>query len=296
MANKNLSAAKKAKNDEFYTQLTDIEKELKHYKKQLRNKIIFCNCDDPEESNFYKYFKLNFLDLKLKKVITTHFDSNQPTYKIELWEENRELKEVKTPLEGNGDFRSQECIDILKTADIVVTNPPFSLFREYIAQLVEYDKKFLVIGNQNAITYKEIFPLIKDNKIWLGISPRSMNFITPSGDLSCVNACWFTNLDHKKRHEELESITKYDPLKNPKYDNYDAIEVSKVAEIPYDYQGVMGVPITFLDKYNPEQFEIVGWSRHNDLNMDGGYWIGGNNDATVNGKLVYRRLLIKHKQ
>jgi len=220
---------------------------------------------------------------------------------------------VCAPLKGNGDFRSEECIELLKQADIVCTNPPFSLFREYVAQLVEYDKKFLIIGSINAITYKEIFPLIKENKIWLGASIHNgdREFRVPDDyPLSAAGyrvdkegnkyirvkgVRWFTNLDYKERHEELTLYKKYTPEEYPKYDNYDAIEVSKTSDIPMDYDGVMGVPISFLDKYNPDQFEIVSWSRHNDQGMDGGYWKGGKSDATINGKEVYRRILIKKK-
>ena len=310
MANKQFDAAKREKNDEFYTQLVDIERELSHYKNQFRNKIIFCNCDNPYESNFFKYFAMHFNDLGIKKLITTcyknspiankqlslfDFESleNKTTsvpHKIiveEVKDENKDgrvdlidvkliLKNKKnalTRLKGDGDFRSDECIELLKEADIVVTNPPFSLFREYVAQLMEYKKKFLIIGNINALTYKEIFPLIKENKIWLGYFSGCMKFKVPehykprataywideNGQKwrSLGNICWFTNLEVSKRHENLTLYKKYNPEEYPKYDNYDAIEVSKVAEIPYDYEGAMGVPITFIDKYNPEQFEII---------------------------------------
>ena len=292
-ANSNLHNAKKAKNDEFYTQLTDIEKELKHYKPHFEGKTVFLNCDDPESSNFWEYFKLNFEHLKLKKLIATHYDATQPTYKLEMTREGV----VKTPLIGNGDFRNAECIELLKESDIVVTNPPFSLFREYVAQLIEYDKKFLIIGNVNAITYKEIFPLIKDNKLWLGYSPRNMEFVLPDGSISNVNSVWFTNLDISKRHQDLILYRKYDPVKYPKYDNYDAINVDKVNDIPEDYYGEMGVPITFLDKYNPEQFEII-WTtdRGGDGELD---YIKKNHtryDApVVNGNGLYKRIIIKRK-
>ena len=310
MANKQFDAAKREKNDEFYTQLVDIERELSHYKNQFRNKIIFCNCDNPYESNFFKYFAMHFNDLGIKKLITTcyknspiankqlslfDFESleNKTTsvpHKIiveEVKDENKDgrvdLIDVKlilknrknalTRLKGDGDFRSDECIELLKEADIVVTNPPFSLFREYVAQLMEYKKKFLIIGNINALTYKEIFPLIKENKIWLGYFSGCMKFKVPehykqrataywideNGQKwrSLGNICWFTNLEVSTRHENLTLYKKYNPEEYPKYDNHDAIEVSKVAEIPYDYEGAMGVPITFIDKYNPEQFEII---------------------------------------
>ena len=312
--NSNLHNAKTAKNDEFYTQLTDIEKELKHYKKHFEGKVVYCNCDDVRWSNFFKYFSMNFEHLGLKKLICTAYNENGQGI---VYEYNGDLNgnrivddeeiEVKY-LEGNGDFRSAECIEILKQADIVVTNPPFSLFREYVAQLMEYGKKFLIIGNGNAITYKEIFPLIKENKIWLGVSLNmtKCHFIVPqSYEGSNVfyengnkmakvnNAIWFTNLDHTKRHTELDLYKKYNAEEYPKYDNYDAIEVSKVAEIPMDYDGVMGVPITFLDKYCPTQFEIVGCSyQYGDCgkHIDGKGW-----GVSVNNKDIYKRIFIKKR-
>jgi hypothetical protein len=281
MANKNLKNAKREKNDEFYTQLTDIEKEVKHYKDQLRDKIVFCNCDDPEYSNFWKYFHLNFKHIGLKKLISTHFEREKPSYKLEYDGENI----TKTELSQNGDFRSPECIEILKKSDLVITNPPFSLFREYVAQLIEYEKKFLIIGNPNSITYKEIFKLIKMDKIWIGHKTMGtdMYFIV-SDEFSEIlkktkkeksgyvvidrkiygraQAIWFTNLDTTKRHENLILYKKYTSEEYPRYDNYDAINVDKVSDIPVDYDGVMGVPITFLDKYNPEQFEIIDINPH----------------------------------
>jgi hypothetical protein len=281
MANKNLKNAKREKNDEFYTQLTDIEKEVKHYKDQLRDKIVFCNCDDPEYSNFWKYFHLNFKHIGLKKLVSTHFEREKPSYKLEYDGETI----TKTELSQNGDFRSPECIEILKKSDLVITNPPFSLFREYVAQLIEYEKKFLIIGNNNAITYKETFTLIKDNKMWLGYSPRSMKFKTINEELKDVNACWFTNLDTSKRHENLILYKKYTPEEYPRYDNYDAINVDKVSDIPVDYDGVMGVPITFLDKYNPKQFEIIGQTGV-DIKLDKGR-------PYIDGKRMYSRILIK---
>lgn len=288
--NKSLHAANRAKNDEFYTELADIDKELRHYKHHFKNKTVYCNCDDPRVSNFFHYFSHNFETLGLKKLMATCYksqaadlfsqnDSEQAVYLIYEGDKNGnrvpDPSEIQVlPLKGDGDFRSEECIALLKQADIVVTNPPFSLFREYVAQLVEYDKKFLIIGNQNAITYKEIFPLIKENKMWLGNHGGDMKFKVPpyyeprptrywqdeTGQKwrSMGNTYWFTNLDHDKRHEELILYKRYTPEEYPHYDNYDAIEVSKVAEIPCDFEGVMGVPITFLDKYNPEQFEIMG--------------------------------------
>ena len=309
MANKNLNAAKVAKKDEFYTQLTDIERELQHYWPHFRDKVVLCNCDDPYESNFFKYFALRFNQLGLKKLICTcyngspvqgnelllQFDSfeTEPkkiAYKVEITEVRDmngdgavDLSDVRYLLQNDknvlstlktGDFRDPECIELLKQADIVVTNPPFSLFREYIGQLMEYGKKFLIIGNQNNITYKEVFPLLMNNKIWLGYKSGDMAFKVPedyevrqtrfwqdeNGQKwrSLGNICWFTNLDHNKRHEELDLVCHYTPEEYPSYDNYEAIEVSKVQDIPYDYDGVMGVPITFLDKYNPDQFEIKG--------------------------------------
>ena len=312
--NSNLHNAKTAKNDEFYTQLTDIEKELKHYKKHFEGKVVYCNCDDVRWSNFFKYFSMNFEHLGLKKLICTAYNENGQGI---VYEYNGDLNgnrivddeeiEVKY-LEGNGDFRSAECIEILKQADIVVTNPPFSLFREYVAQLMEYGKQFLIIGNGNAITYKEIFPLIKENKIWLGVSLNmtKCHFIVPqSYEGSNVfyengnkmakvnNAIWFTNLDHTKRHTELDLYKKYNAEEYPKYDNYDAIEVSKVAEIPMDYDGVMGVPITFLDKYCPTQFKIVGCSyQYGDCgkHIDGKGW-----GVSVNNKDIYKRIFIKKR-
>lgn len=318
--NNNLHAAKTAKNDEFYTQLTDIEKECKHYRDFFRGKVVYCNCDDARESNFFKYFAMNFEFLGLKKLITTGFkaDGHGVIFTYEGDKNSNHIIDdeeiVVTEMQGNGDFRSEECIALLKEADVVVTNPPFSLFREYIAQLMEYNKKFLILGNGNAITYKEIFPLIKENKLWLGVTlftGKMPYFVVPKefvaeNDrvivkedgtiLKQVNSiAWFTNIEHKKRHEPLDLYKKYNPVEYPKYDNYDAINCDKTVDIPMDYDGVIGVPITFLDKFCPEQFEIVGWSRHNDLNMDGGYWKGGKNDATINGNIVYRRILIRAK-
>ena len=306
MSNNNLKTAKKSKNDEFYTLMEDIEKELRYYTESFEGKVVYCNCDDYRESNFYKYFYYNFHYLKLKKLICTCFnkDSNG------LYAIYDGKTETTGKLNGDGDFRSEECIEYLKQADVVVTNPPFSLFRQYVKQLMDYGKKFIVIGNMNAITYKEIFPYIKNNQLWMGCSlngtkcsfgvPESYNgnnvYIDDGKRMGKVNnACWFTNIENKRRNEKLELYKRYSFEDYPKYDNYDAIEVSRVDEIPMDYDGVMGVPITFLFKYNPTQFEIVGWSRHNDLDMDGGYWIGGCNDATINGKIVYRRILIRRR-
>ena len=262
-ANANLHKAKRAKNDEFYTQFTDVSKELLHYKLHFKDKIVFCNCDDPTWSAFWKYFHLNFEALGLKKLISTHYDKTEPTYKMEYTggDDNDIEVGVKTPLEGNGDFRNQECLDLLDEADIIVTNPPFSLAREYLACLVEYKKKFLIIGDMNWITYKEVFPLLKSNSIWLG-NCSVKEFVQPDGTIKKFgNKLWFTNLDHKKRHEKLIFWKNYSPEEYPTYDNYDAINVDKVDQIPCDYDGVMGVPITYLDKYNPEQFEIRNYFR-----------------------------------
>jgi len=302
--NKNLHKAKINKKDEFYTQLTDIEKELGHYRDHFKNKIIFCNCDDPEESDFWNYFAINFEFFKLKRLVSTHFEIKKPSYKLEIVSDINndgkidKLDTVKTKLKQNGDFRSPECIKILKEADIIMTNPPFSLFREYIAQLIEYDKKFIIIGNQNAITYKEIFKLIKENKIWLGFSyPKKFKvpnyYESGIKDVNGINwqslgnICWFTNLEIKKRHEDLILYRKYYGNENeyPTYDNYNAINVDKVKDIPTDYKEVMGVPITFLGKHNPNQFEIIKFRKGDD-----------GKDLVINGKPPYFRILIKNKK
>lgn len=337
MANKNLNAAKTAKKDEFYTQLTDIERELQHYWPHFKGKTVLCNCDDPYESNFFKYFALRFNQLGLKKLICTCYNgspvqgnelqldfgdfTDEPkkiAYKVEITEVRDtngdgavDLSDVRYLLQnaGNvlstlrtGDFRDPECIALLKQADIVVTNPPFSLFREYIGQLMKYGKKFLIVGNINAVTYKEVFPLIRDNKLWLGpsITSGDRKFNVPDNYPLNAAGCgvdsegnryirvkgvrWFTNLDHNRRHEEMDLICRYSPEEYPRYDNYDAIEVSKTADIPCDYSGVMGVPITFLDKYNPGQFEIVKFRKGDD-----------DKDLCVNGKCPYFRILIRNK-
>ncbi len=289
MAGKSFRDAKVAKEDEFYTELSDIENELKHYKEHFKGKVVLCNCDDPRVSNFFHYFSYNFEQLGLKKLITTCYKSqacdlfSQNDSERAIWlEYNGDMNGNRVPdpeeiginyFNGDGDFRSQECIELLKQADIVVTNPPFSLFREYVAQLMKYEKKFVILGNQNAITYKEIFSYIKANQLWLGSSlsfakfrvpdyyePRATRFwIDENGQKwrSMGNICWFTNLDIAKRHEEIILYKTYNSDEYPTYDNYDAINVNKVADIPMDYDGIMGVPITFLDKYNPEQFEII---------------------------------------
>ena len=302
----NLTKAKSEKNDEFYTQLSDIENEVKHYKGHFKGKTIFLNCDDPEKSMFWKYFQLNFNHLGLKKLIATHFESSKPSYKLTMEHDLNgdgvmdEHDIVKTPLKQNGDFRSDESIELLKECDIVVTNPPFSLFREYIAQLMEYDKKFLVVGTVNAVTYKEIFPLIKNNKLWAGVNfNKTMEFMMPDTYIVTKNGrtdelgnkygrvpaiAWYTNLDIKKRHEDVLLHKKYTPEEYPKYDNYEAINVNKVVDIPLDYTGEVGVPITFLNVFNPSQFELVKFRKGND-----------NKDLVINGKTPYFRIIIKRK-
>lgn len=378
VSNQSLGKARDAKQDEFYTQLGDISNEVKHYKTQLHGKTIFCNCDDPYESNFFKYFALNFKSLGLKKLIATSYKgspiigtqlilseidgaeaeiegaeerekpdreksiSKEP-YAIEINEildynqdgaidlddvthliehdANTHRKLNGNGIYGAGDFRSRECVELLKQSDIVVTNPPFSLFREYVTQLVEHDKQFLIIGNKNAITYKDIFVLIQENKLWLGHGFAAGNayFKIPAGHardfasgvyeestglVKFRNVGWFTNMDYENRHEEIPLYKKYIPAEYPTYSNYDAIEVNKVADIPVDYSGAMGVPITFLDKYNPEQFEIVGSSRTLGLPMSqiaqkGSYEQGGprfyldNSDGTY--RRLYERIVIRSK-
>ena len=298
MANKDLNKAKAAKKDEFYTRLEDIENELKHYRRHFKGKTVLCNCDDPRCSNFFRYFTLNFEVLGLKKVIATCYknqdvdlfsqhECEKAVYQIYEGDRNNNRKvdddeiEVKY-LENDGDFRSKECVALLEEADIVVTNPPFSLFRDYVALLVQFNKQFLIIGNKNAIKYKEIFPLFMANKLWVGVMPmtREIYFDVPQeyideglrmkkdrtivkqGDkyMARSPSIWFTNLEHDKRHEELPLFKKYTPQEYPTYVNFNAIEVAKVGDIPCDYDGLMGVPITFMDKYNPDQFEIVGMS------------------------------------
>lgn len=298
--NANLHKAKEAKNDEFYTQLTDVSKELMHYKQHFKDKIVLCNCDDPTWSAFWKYFHLNFSALGLKKLISTHYDKNAPTYKMEYTGGNDNDIEVgvKTPLEGNGDFRNQECLNLLDEADIVVTNPPFSLFREYVACLMEHKKKFLIIGNKNAITYKKFFPLLKDNIVWLGYNAVH-KFAQPDGSFKKFgNIGWFTNLDITKHHEKIIFWKKYNPEEYPKYDNYEAIEVSKIADIPVDYDGIMGVPITFLDKWNPEQFDILGISvswDETDVMKCIKLSETHRHVPIMNGKEMYRRIFIRRR-
>lgn len=301
--NTNLHNAKKAKNDEFYTQLSDIEKEMAHYKDFFKGKIVYCNCDDARESNFFKFFSNNFESLGLKKLITTGYKAEGTGVKL-VYEGDKngnfmvdDAEVVMTELDGNGDFRSEECVELLKECDVVVTNPPFSLFREYVAQLMKYGKKFIIIGSMNAITYKEIFPYIKNNELWLGMN-WVKDFVQPNGEVKKFgNICWYTNIGHSRRNTELDLYKKYSADEYPKYDNYDAIEVSRVENIPMDYDGVMGVPITFLDKYCPTQFEIVGATESEGKGFSNGLF-----DETfkitqplVNGNRIYKRLFIKKR-
>ncbi|MBR0244387.1 MAG: adenine-specific methyltransferase EcoRI family protein [Bacteroidaceae bacterium] len=330
MANIKLNAAKEAKKDEFYTQLEDINNELRHYREHFRGKTVLCNCDDPRVSNFFTYFAYNFEFLGLKRLITTCyknqdmdlFSQNESEHAIYLiYDGDKNGNNVPDPeeigihpLKGDGDFRSPECIELLKQADIVVTNPPFSLFREYVAQLIEYDKKFLIIGHQNAIHYKEIFPLIKQNLIWLGYGFKggAGHFISNYEDVATAGdhregmirvsgVRWFTNLEIRKRHENLILYRHYMPENYPRYENFDAIDVGKTEDIPYDYDGIMGVPDTFLDKFNPEQFEIIGLGS-GDLAKQAGVgknYRGRTDLAYIVGdkhKCPYSRILIRKKQ
>ena len=354
MANKNLNAAKTAKKDEFYTQLSDIERELQHYWKHFRGKTVLCNCDDPYESNFFKYFALRFNQLGLKKLICTCYNGSpmqgnelvfrfddadsgpqKVAYKMEVTEVKDmngdgavDLSDVRYLLMNDknvmsilqtGDFRSPECVALLKEADIVVSNPPFSLFREYIGQLMAYDKKFIIVGHQNAITYKEVFPLIKENKLWLGYGFKggATHFYSPYEDTATAGnhkedqirvsgVIWFTNLEIPKRNEELDLVCRYSPEEYPKYDNYDAINVGRTQDIPMDYKGLMGVPITFLDKYNPNQFEII-WQASGNTRASAPKEVleimGYTNHkedrggcGVVNGKRQYSRIIIRNKR
>ena len=326
--NKNLQEAKTNKKDEFYTQLSDIERELKYYKKHFKDKVVYCNCDDPRVSNFFHYFSYNFEKLGLKKLVATCYknqnmdlfsqnDAEQAIYLEYTGDKNG--NNIPNPaeigikkLKGDGDFRSKECIELLKQADIVVTNPPFSLFREYVAQLIEYDKKFVVVGHQNAITYKEIFPLIKENKLWLGygfkggaghfINEHYEDYATATdrkeGMIRVSGVHWFTNLEINKRHEDLILYKNYTPQEFPKYDNYNAIEVSKTKDIPVDYDGAMGVPITFMDKYNPDQFEILGATESEGKGFSNGLWDETSKVAQplVNQNRIYKRIFIRNKK
>lgn len=328
-ANNPLHQAKRQKKDEFYTQLPDIEKELHHYAHHFRDKVVFCNCDDPRVSNFFTYFQLKFRVLGLRKLITTCYQNQNPdmfsrhvherSIGLAIAEHQKETGDLPNidlfNLDGDGDFRSDECVELLKQADIVVTNPPFSLFRDYVDQLVEYRKKFVIIGNMNAVSYKEIFPLIKDNRIWLGPSIKSgdrefgvpehypLNAATSRTDESgnkfirVKSVRWFTNLDHAKRHEDLILYRRYSPNEYPKYDNYDAINVDKTSDIPVDYPGAMGVPITFLDKHNPDQFEILN---ANDIRANQSvpvkqHGLIKDKDSAIGGKPKYVRIVIKRK-
>ena len=337
--NQNVNAAKQAKNDEFYTQRRDIENEVRHYRDHFTGKTVYCNCDDPRVSNFWKYFSDNFESLGLKRLIATCY-KNQDTDLFSQHDSERAVMmeytgdrdgnkradrhEIDvTLLRGDGDFRSAECIELLKQSDIVCTNPPFSLFREYVAQLVRHEKQFLIIGNKNAITYKEIFPLIRDGKLWVGNTPMSRDLLfdvprdyadelvstkkegsaykivdgTVKGRSQSI---WFTNLPHAKRNRKMVLYKDYSPEEYPHYDNYDAIEVGKTAQIPRDFPGLMGVPITFLDKYNPEQFEIVGYdydvktgSLDRIINIE---WQGKIDRGYINGKRCYARIFIRHRR
>ena len=345
MAKRNIDKAKEAKKDEFYTRLEDINNELKHYREHFKGKTVLCNCDDPRVSNFFTYFAYQFETLGLKKLITTCYKNQN----MDLFSQNSSEKAVYLvyegdkngnnipdaeeigvkPLKGDGDFRSKECIELLKEADIIVTNPPFSLFREYVAQLMKYDKKFLIIGNQTALSYKEIFPLIRDNKMWLGYGFKggAAHFISQytdratatnhkEGMIRVSGVQWFTNLDIKKRHEDLILYKSYSKEEYPHYINYDGIDVATTNEIPFDYDGVMGVPLTFMEKYNPEQFEIIGLGNGGFLGVDCGISSNLSEEECRNlfkedksfrkGKLCYRtkdgklkgcfaKLLIKRK-
>lgn len=332
MANKQLTVAKKAKKDEFYTQLADIEVELKHYREHFKGKTVLCNCDDPRKSQFFYYFVLNFHLLGLKKLITTCYKNQNPSLFSESTSEQAvylvyegedigippkpSIAGLVRPLEGDGDFRSKECIAFLEEADIVVTNPPFSLFREYVAQLIKYDKKFIIIGNINAVTYKEIFPLIQRDQVWLGPSIHSgdREFEIPSSYpleaagsrtdnegrryIRVKGVRWFTNLDFPQRHEELTLYKKYSPEEYPHYDNYNAINVDKVADIPCNYDGVMGVPITYLDKHNPDQFEILDANDFiiKDQAPKKPHGLIKDKDGSVKGRIVYARILIRKRK
>jgi hypothetical protein len=326
--NSGLHAARRNKKDEFYTQLTDIERELRHYRSHFQGKVVYCNCDDPYVSAFFEYFTKNFQYLGLKTLITTCYKSKR----MDLFSQNDSSRALKleysggapnslpspsdigvSQLKGDGDFRSKECVELLEEADIVVTNPPFSLFSEYVAHLVSHNRHFLIIGHQNAITYKEVFPLIREERMWLGYGfPGNVaHFIAPhyedtasSGDhregmIRVSGVVWFTNLDHSKRHEEMILVHRYHdaPGEYPRYDNYDAIEVSKTKHIPKDYSGAMGVPITYLTKHNPDQFEIIGATESEGAGFSAGLWRAdsGVPQAVVDGSRVYKRLFIRHR-
>ena len=326
MANKLLNDARQNKKDEFYTQLSDIERELAHYKEHFRGKTVLCNCDDPRVSNFFHYFAYQFEALGLKRLITTCYKNQTPDLFSQhdceraislVYDGDKNGNRVPDPeeigiheLQGDGDFRSPECIELLMQADIVVTNPPFSLFREYVAQLMRFEKKFIIVGHQNALTYREIFPLIVDNRIWLGYGFKggASHFMSQYEDTATAGdhrkgmirvsgVVWFTNLEIKKRHEDLILFRNYDPKDYPNYDNYDAIEVGKTSDIPMDYGGVMGVPITFLDKFNPDQFEIVGATESEGKGFSHGLWKSesGIVQPMVRGERKYKRIFIRKR-
>ncbi|TQR40182.1 modification methylase [Paenibacillus popilliae] len=319
--------SKVGKTDEFYTQLSTIEDELRHYRKYFKDKVVFCNADDPalgenEEdnfgdglggytSNFFRYFQLNFHQLGIKKLITTHYEADKPSYKFEIvsTDENDQIgipEYVKTPLQGNGDFRSPECLELLEECDIVVTNPPFSLMKEYLPLIINSGKQFLTLGNMNHAIIREIFGYFKENRVWLGYKSGHFWFRVPDyyeekpTDFKIDetgqkwrrmgNICWFTNMDIDKRHQPLDLFMRYTQEKYPKYDQYDAINVNKTTDIPEDYDGIMGVPITFLDKYSPDQFEMIGVDRYVEDNPHYG------RRFTINGKETYARILIRRKQ
>ena len=314
--NSGLTGARAAKKDEFYTQLTDIEKEMKHYKQHFAGKVVFCNCDDPTWSEFWRYFHLNFEVLGLKKLVSTHYDPNNSTYKLEYTggDDSDIEAGLKTPLTGNGDFRSDECIALLEESDICVTNPPFSLFTSFLAQLIEHNKKFVILGNINAATGKDIFPLIRENKLWLGpsISSGDREFRVPNDYPLNAAGCrvdadgnkyirvkgvrWFTNLDNVKRHEQIVLWKTYAPDEYPTFDYYKAININKVAEIPQDYTGAMAVPITFLDKYCPEQFEILNCNDFRKGTVaEKPHGLIKDKEAKIGDRTTYARILIKRK-
>ena len=300
--NSNLHAAKSAKNDEFYTQLSDVEKEMNYYKDFFRGKKVLCNCNDDTWSSFFKYFSTNFENLELAKLTCVSY--NEKAHGVKYVFDNDQNIAI-TELNGHGDFRDDECRELLEDSDVVITNPPFSLFRQFIVLMMEFKKKFIIVGNGNAVTYKEVFPYIKNNQIWMGVSKgiggkmsfyasddydNKHNYYNEDGrKLAQVNtACWFTNIEHSKRHLPLDLYKRYNPTEYPKYDNYDAIDCSKTCDIPMDYDGVIGVPITFLDKYCPEQFEILGIA-------NSARWIGEFPCYTIiNGVKIYNRILIRH--
>ena len=317
MTNENINSAKRNKNDEFYTCLTDIEKEVPLYKQYLTNKVIYCNCDDPRRSNFFKYFITHFSEFKIKKLITCCYKDQTP----QLFRQKPIEKAIKSEydgktltiqtLKGDGDFRSKESIDLLKKADIIITNPPFSLFREYIAQLIEYNKKFLIIGNINAISYKKVFPLIKTGSVWLGENKRCKDFLIPDDVplleskyridnrnrkvINLGNTTWYTNLGKPNYPDPIKLCKKYYGHESdyPRYDNYDAINIDKTKDIPCDYYGIMGVPISFIEKYNPDQFEILGFANTGEENKGIRRECASHGRALIKGKEKYVRIFIR---